>query len=410
MAQDSPSGKPRQAPPNDEDLAWRLQFLQLNDEDAERLRALGPVFQSYQVEFAEGFYEHLYRFPETAQFLEDPDRLTRLKALQQQHFRELLDAHWDTDYVQRRRRMGSMHAEIGLAPQLFLGAFNQYAQLCFRHFATQRGYELDGDLGWLLSLIKVIFLDVGLGLDAYFEQSTRQLREALALLGKANSELKQFAQLTSHDLKTPLATVANLCDEVVDEFGEQIPAEARTLLMSAVSRIYRMSELIDELLTAASSSQNHDAAEAIPGETLIAAACEHLRPLLEKQGIKLHIQQPLPRILGDRVRLREAIYNILSNAAKFIDKDPGEIHIRATADEDEVTLEIADNGPGIPESELDRIFVPFRRLPQHRGQPGSGLGLYFAKCIVEEQGGKIWVESHLGHGSTFFLRLPAAPA
>ena len=105
-----------------------------------------------------------------------------------------------------------------------------------------------------VSLLKVIFLDIGLTLDAYSEQATHGLRQALELLLKANAELRQFAHLTSHDLKTPLATVANLCDETIDEFGAEMPQEARKLIEAVRNRVFRMSATIDDLLSSTIST------------------------------------------------------------------------------------------------------------------------------------------------------------
>jgi signal transduction histidine kinase len=105
------------------------------------------------------------------------------------------------------------------------------------------------------------------------------------------------------------------------------------------------------------------------------------------------------------VRLREVLGNLFSNAVKFIDRRPGKIAVTCQTTADACTLCVADSGPGIPPDELDRVFVPFRRLPQHRDRPGSGLGLYFAKTLVDQQGGRIWAESTPGEGARIFVQL-----
>ena len=101
-------------------------------------------------------------------------------------------------------------------------------------------------------------------------------------------------------------------------------------------------------------------------------------------------------------------YNLLSNAIKFIDKRQGRITIGCTTRDDDCVFSFADNGSGIPAEELSRVFVPFRRLPAHRHIPGSGLGLYFAKAMVEQQNGRIWAESEPGTGSCFYVLLKRA--
>ena len=243
-----PPPRPTNAAKNSVDLANRLAFLQLDEADIARLRSLAPLFMVHEDDFVETFYRHLFSFPETAAFLQDPALVERLKEAQRKHFATMLEAPWNEEYVQRRNQVGDTHADVGIEPDVFLGAYNQYAQYCFRHLMTGLGQREQADLDRLLSVLKVIFLDIGLTLDAYFARLIESQRQALDMLWKANVELKQFAQLASHDLKTPLATVANLCDEALDEFGTQMPEGARDLVEAARQRTFRMSRMIDELL------------------------------------------------------------------------------------------------------------------------------------------------------------------
>jgi signal transduction histidine kinase len=391
------------------DLQTRLDFLGLTEADAGRLRSLGPLFSVYADEFVEAFYRHLFAFDETARFLHDPAVVARLKQLQRSHFESMLEAVWNESYAAGRRKVGQAHAEIGIEPAVFLGAYNQYAQLCFRRFAAGLNAAENEDLERLLSALKAIFLDVGLTLEAYFLQSTQTLRQVLDMYWKANSELKQFAQLASHDLKTPLATVANLCDEALDEFGHQMPEGARKLVEAARQRTFRMSAMIDELLVSAVPPDGTEMQEEVSITAALAEVVDRLRAALDEKGISLDVAADLPTVWGNKVRLREAFYNVLSNAVKFMDKRPGRITFGAEIRDSECIFSIADNGPGIPRDELKRIFVPFRRLPAHRDLPGSGLGLYFAKSLIEHEGGMIWAESELGQGSCFYVTLKRAP-
>jgi signal transduction histidine kinase len=393
---------------SDSQMRRRLAFLQLTDDDARILRQLAKGFPSWADDFVESFYRHLQSFPETSRLLQDAAHVEKLKRLQMQHLQSMLESAWDEEYIERRRAVGQAHADVGLEPQLFLGAYNQYLQFALPVLA---GGRPDGTarLDQVLPLLKVVLLDIGLTLEAYFRQSTVNLQQALDLLFKTNSELRRFAQLTSHDLKTPLATVANLCDEVLDEFGGQIPAEAARLVDAARQRAFRMSSTIDELLAAALATMSPDGEETASTEDVLADVIETLRPQFAQKQIKLTVAHPLPRVKGNKARLREAFYNLLSNAAKFMNKDHGKIEIIARLDGGHCQFTIADNGPGIPRDELERIFVPFRRLPAHRDRPGSGLGLYFTKTIIEELGGHVWAEAELGVGSKFHVCLECAP-
>jgi signal transduction histidine kinase len=393
----------------DPDLHRRLAFLEIDETDRARLRELAPRLASVAPAFVEAFYRHLFGFEETARFLADPALVARLKQSQQSHLQSMLEADWDEGYVDRRHRVGDVHAQVGINPQVFLGAYNQYLQFCLRHLTSQFDEPTRARVEQLLSLQKAVFLDIGLTLEAYFTQATQNLRQALDLVYQANTELRQFAQLTSHDLKTPLATMANLCDEALDEFGSQMPAEAVKLIESARSRAFRMSSTIDELLSSTISLHSGEQQEdEFSSEQAMAEAIEQVRPLVDQKNIELIVAERLPRVMGDGVRIREVFYNLLSNAVKFSDKPRGRITVGCVVRNGECVFSIADNGTGIPAEELARVFVPFRRLPAHRDIPGSGLGLYFAKTIVEQQNGRIWVESQPGKGSCFYVLLKRA--
>jgi signal transduction histidine kinase len=390
------------------DLTRRLDFLEITEADRQRLRELAPELKSCASAFVEAFYRHLFAFEETARFLQDPVLVARLKESQQSHLESMLEADWNKDYVERRYRVGDVHAQVGISPQMFLGAYNQYLQFCVRTLSAQFEPSIREYAEQMLSLQKAVFLDIGLTLEAYFSQSTQRLRQALDLVYQANTELRQFAQLTSHDLKTPLATVANLCDEALDEFRDEMPAEAAKLIESARNRAFRMSTVIDELLSSTISLHSEESQGEVSSEQVIAESLDQLRPLLDQKQVEVTVARRLPSVLGDRARIREVFYNLLSNAVKFIDKRKGRITIAYTLRDEECVFSIADNGTGIPAEELSRVFVPFRRLPAHRDIPGSGLGLYFVKTIVEQQGGRIWVESEVGSGSCFYVLLKRA--
>jgi len=387
----------------------RLAFLQIDESDRARLRGLAPLLNSRAAAFVETFYRHLSAFEETGRFLQDPELVARLKQAQQAHLKSMLEAEWDEDYVDRRYRVGDAHAQVGISPTIFLGAYNQYLQFCLRELSTHLEGPALECARQMRSLQKAVFLDVGLTLEAYFAQATQSLRQALDLVYQANAELRQFAQFTSHDLKTPLATMANLCDEALDEFRDSMPAEAAGLIESARNRAFRMSSTIDELLHSSMSLHSNAPRDIVESGQTMAEAVDQIRPLLQQKKIKLNLPDRLPRVLGDRARIREIFYNLLSNAVKFSDKRHGRIDVDCTRRNGDCIFSFADNGPGIPAEELSRVFVPFRRLPNHRDIPGSGLGLYFAKTMVEQQQGRIWVESEVGTGSRFYVLLKAAP-
>jgi signal transduction histidine kinase len=391
-------------------LFERLAYLDLSAADQERLRELAPKFKTFSAELVEAFYRHLFSFPESARFLSDPKLVERLKQLQLEHFVSLLQADWGPEYFERRRRVGQTHASVGIDPELFLGAYSQYVQQSFHRYLTADGATVPPQLEGLLSLLKVVFLDLGLTLDAYFTRATQTMQQALDMYWKANTELRQFAHLASHDLKTPLATVANFCDEALDEFGERMPAEAKQLIESARARTFRMSTMIDELLSTVTSFDLSKQLQEVSSQTALNEAVDRLRPAILAKQLVLETPKSLPIVWGDAVRLRESFYNLLSNAVKYIERSPGHIKISVRPHAEGFEFVFRDDGPGIPQEELDLIFAPFRRSAKHRAQPGSGLGLYFTKTMIEHQEGRVWAESEPGVGSSFHVVLRSPPS
>ncbi len=398
---------PEEIPPS-EVLAQRSAFLEISDADVERVRGLAGLFDSFLDGYVEQLFAHLAAHPVTASFLTDADLVARLKQAQKRYFESLLGARLDADYVVDRQRIGQVHANVGLEPPWFLGAYNQYLQYAFRQFAAHCGGDLGCYVEGTLALLKLLLLDMGLALDPYFTRSTEHLRTALRLLAQSNAELKEFAHLASHDLKTPLATVANLCEEFLDEFGPQVPAEGRGLIEAAQSKTLKLGRMIDELLEISEASTQTQTNQRVPVATrpLLDQVLERLRPEIEGRSIQISVPDYLPEVHAHPGRLSEVFYHVLSNAVKFLDKEAGTIWLGVEAAKGEHIFCISDNGPGIAEADLPQIFAPFRRLPQHRNKAGSGLGLYFVKTFVEEQGGRVWVESRVGEGTQFYFALP----
>jgi signal transduction histidine kinase len=404
----APPQLPEPAPSHQQryDLQRRLTFLEMSEEDAERLRTLAPLFESRERDFVDHFYRHLFTFPETARFLNDDQLVKRLKEYQLAHLHSMLKSAWDEQYVARRLRVGNAHAEKGIEPEFFLGSYQLYLSYYMDLLEQHHSGDTQQLVSQMRSLVKAVLFDIGLTLDAYFSKLTDDLRQALDMYWRANTELRHFAQLASHDLKTPLATVANLCEETLDEFSEQMPDEACELIERAKERSYRMSRMIDELLAATLTQPGADQLGPVPLGEVVAEVLDRLQGPLKEKAVCVEQPTEWPVVAANRTRLTEALYNLLTNAVKFVDKQPAKIVLTVEEQDQETLVSVADNGPGIPDEELNRVFNPFRRLPSHRNLPGSGLGLYFTRHLIEQQGGRVWAESTLGVGATFHIALP----
>jgi signal transduction histidine kinase len=389
-------------------LAERCGFLRLTAEDLDNVRALGPFLRATARDFIDGFYDHLKRFPSTAVFLRDERLVQRLKGTQLAYLESLLRADLGPAWVADRRRIGERHAEVGLEPPWFLGTFSLYIQHAFTSIESLPAAEHGSPFAGLRSLMKLILLDIGLALDAYYDRSTNNLRQALALYTQSNTELREFARLASHDLKTPLATIAGLCEEFLDEFGATTPPEGRQLIQAARERTLKMKGMIDELLAISEAAAQPGQRRRVSLRGLVDEALERVRVDYGRTSIEVVVPDDMPEVVAHPARLREVLFHLLANAVKYIDKEPGRVELGVTTHAGQIHLRISDNGPGIEAADLDRIFAPFRRLAKHRQIPGHGLGLYVVRQIVEEQGGKVWCESAVGVGSVFHIVLPAS--
>ena len=237
-----------------------------------------------------------------------------------------------------------------------------------------------------------------------------QERAARIELEKQAKKRSEFATTITHELKTPLTSIiasAGLLSEEI-QGGAEDPQQRliQNILHSAYTLEARLSELLD--VTKAEASELQLQLQPLRIETLLQHAVWQIRPQIESKGQDLTLDLPdsLPMIDGDTNRLEQVLLNLLTNASKFTSHG-GSITLRGRGQNDALIIEVQDTGIGIAREEQDRLFKPYSRLDSDRQRhPGLGLGLALAKQVVELHGGKIWVESESGKGSTFAFTLP----
>lgn len=240
------------------------------------------------------------------------------------------------------------------------------------------------------------------------EGQNRTLREQADELRRSNDELEQFSYISSHDLKEPLRMVSMYIDLLATKYGAALPEQARGYLATVASGAARMHSLIEDILAYARVDRPRDGATGIALEAVVAEAVENLRPEIERTGAQVRVQ-PLPVVRGARSQLVQLVQNLIGNAIKYRRETPL-ITISARREGDRWTIAIDDNGIGIAPEHLDRIFVMFQRLHGREAYGGNGIGLTICRRIVERHGGRIWVESQPGVGSSFRFTLPAVEA
>jgi PAS domain S-box-containing protein len=227
-------------------------------------------------------------------------------------------------------------------------------------------------------------------------------------LQRSNAELQQFAYVASHDLQEPLRMVSSYTQLLAECYQGQLDAQADKFIAFATEGATRMQQLLEDLLDYSRVSRRPQPFEPINCTTILKDVLTDLAVTMQESSAVVTADS-LPTVLGDRTQLRQLLQNLISNAIKFRREEPPVVHISAEPQEDFWLFTVRDNGIGIDPQFAERIFVLFQRLHSRQEYPGTGIGLAICKKIVERHAGRIWVESHLGEGSTFYFTLPRQP-
>ena len=254
----------------------------------------------------------------------------------------------------------------------------------------------------------IVFRDVGerLAAEAALAASNAELRDKARQLTAINAELEQFAAAASHDLRQPLRMVSSYLGLIERRFADGLDPEAKDFLGFAIGGARRMEQVIVDLLDYARTGRTSQPFQPVPLADLLDECRLTLQPIIAEAGADLVVAGSPPIVLGDRGELGRLLQNLIGNAAKY--RAP-ERPLRITVSWRRVAqgweLAVGDNGIGIAPEDHERAFGIFQRLGGS-GADGCGIGLAICKKIVEHHGGRIWIESALGLGSTFFFTLP----
>ncbi len=242
------------------------------------------------------------------------------------------------------------------------------------------------------------FRDVTTAYGARQEQE-KLLHQVAAI----NEELTHFAYVVSHDLKAPLRGIKMLAEWLYEDYIEQFDGEARESLQLLQNRVERMHSLIEGVLQYSRVGRIKEDLVEVDLEALLADIIDAIAP---PEHIRIHVEGALPTIVCEKTRITQVFQNLLTNAVKYMDKPAGEITIACTQDDEGWTFRVGDNGCGIEEKYFDRIFKIFQTLAPRDAFESTGVGLTLVKKIVEHYGGRIWLASEVGKGTTFFFTLP----
>jgi signal transduction histidine kinase len=243
--------------------------------------------------------------------------------------------------------------------------------------------------------------------DSYAE--LERIKEDLELksqeLARSNDDLKEFAYAASHDLQEPLRIIRGYVQLLAKRYKGKLDPDADDFIKYAVEGVERMQRLIKDLLEYSRLGINGETLKPSECTELVERAIANLQVAIQESGAEV-TYDPLPAIAVDPAQLSRVFQNLIGNAIKFHGEAAPRVHISAERRGKEWVFSVRDNGIGMDPDQSERIFMIFQRLHTREEYDGTGIGLAICKKIVERHGGKIWVESEEGKGSTFYFTIP----
>jgi PAS domain S-box-containing protein len=238
------------------------------------------------------------------------------------------------------------------------------------------------------------------------KKSQEHLLRTVGELKRSNDELQQFAYVSSHDLQEPLRMVASYTQLLAKRYTGRLDSDADEFIAFAVDGCNRMQGLIQDLLAYSRAGTSGKTLREISSENALKEARSNLRAAIEESGAVV-THDSLPAITTDDTQLAQVFQNLVGNAIKYRSAEVPRVHVSATKNGgNEWIFSVRDNGLGIDSRYFERIFILFQRLHGREEFEGTGIGLAICKKIVERLGGRIWVESQIEKGSTFYFALP----
>lgn len=235
-----------------------------------------------------------------------------------------------------------------------------------------------------------------------------ELKKLVKDLKRSNEELERFAYVASHDLQEPLRTIASFTQLLERRYKGKFDEDADEFMDYVIDASFRMKKQIEGLLEYSRVKTDQSGFQQVNLDLILNQVIENLRSLIEESGAVIN-HSSLPTVIGDYDQLRRVFQNLVGNAIKFRKSDVSpviDISVREDKETNEFIFSIADNGIGIEEQYMERIFVIFQRLHTMETYKGTGIGLSVVKRIIERHGGRIWVESEPGAGSAFHFTIP----
>jgi two-component system sensor kinase FixL len=262
----------------------------------------------------------------------------------------------------------------------------------------------DGSLRWVLCSASVVRKTDGTPRHFVLQiVDIDQRKQMMVELERMNRELDEFAEVISHDLKAPLLGMESLIQQLQINANQRLSAKENELVHLILEEVRGMTALIDGVRRYSSLSYQDEERTAVDLNEVVARVIRIIAPL---PRIQVTVANTLPTLTLDPVKIEQVFINLLSNAVKFCDKPTGRIVVGGVFADDTWKFSVSDNGPGIDAKDFNRVFQVSKKFDSPRPTGTSGIGLAVVRKIVESYGGRIWVASKMGTGSTFYFTLP----
>ena len=235
--------------------------------------------------------------------------------------------------------------------------------------------------------------------------SADERENLLKQIENIRKEFQEFVYIISHDLKAPLRAIKALTDWMAADYADKFDDDGKEQIRLLLTRVNRMNNLLDGILEYSRIGRVTEQPAPIDLNQLVP---EIIETMTLSANIHITIESQLPVIVSERSRIQQVFQHLLSNAIRYMNKPEGFIKVGCVEEDSFWKFSVSDNGPGIPEEHFEKIFRLFQTLQAKDQFESTGVGLTLAKKIVELNGGKIWLTSKVGEGSTFFFTLPKA--
>ncbi|MCL5024399.1 MAG: response regulator [Nitrospirae bacterium] len=244
------------------------------------------------------------------------------------------------------------------------------------------------------------------------EEEVRKLNEDLrsrALqLEEANKDLEGFSYSVSHDLKAPLRAINGFSQILVEEYAGKLDDECRGLLNTIGENAKKMSRLIDDILAFSRAGRKEILMSVIDAGAMLNTLIGEMAPSYSGRTVRFELKE-LPPLVGDAATVQQVFFNLIANAIKFTrPREVALIEIGGEVKRNEVVYHVRDNGVGFPHEYSDKLFGVFQRLHSSGEFEGTGIGLAIVKRVINKLGGRVWAESRVNEGATFYFSLPRA--